>query len=388
MKILRRMPTGFQFLHLRLENWRNFARVDVDLAGRVFLVGPNASGKSNFLDAFRFLRDIVLFGGLQHAVTGVRNGVSRLRCLAARRYSDIEIAVRIGNPEKGDPWEYAIRFNQDNRQRPVLKKELVLRGQEVILSRPNADDKNDEERLTQTFLEQVNVNRDFREIADFFGSVRYLHIVPQLIRDTERSVGRQNDPFGGDFLEQIVRTPKITRDAWFRRIKDALRVSLPQFKELDLERDSMGTPHLRGLFEHWRPKAGWQTEGQFSDGTLRLFGLLWAILDGTGPLLLEEPEMSLHSEIVSLIPQMMARMQSRTGRQLLVSTHSSDLLKDTGIGLHEVLLFRPDKEGTVVRPASHFREIKRLLDENFTIAEAVIPMTRPGKVEQLALFGE
>jgi predicted ATPase len=388
MKTLRKAPSGFQFLHLRLENWRNFARADVDLAGRVFLVGPNASGKSNFLDAFRFLRDIVLSGGLQHAVAGVRNGVSGLRCLAARRYSDIEIAVQVGNPEKGDPWEYAIRFNQDNRQRPVLKEERVLKGREVILHRPNPDDLGDPERLTQTFLEQVNVNRSFREIADFFSSVRYLHIVPQLIRDTERSVGRQNDPFGGDLLEQLVRTPKKTQDAWFRRIKDALKVSLPQLKELKLERDSMGSPHLRGLFEHWRPKAGWQTEEQFSDGTLRLFGLLWAILDGTGPLLLEEPEMSLHTEIVSLIPQMIARMQSRTGRQLLVSTHSSDLLKDSGIGLHEVLLFRPDKEGTVVHPASHFEDIKRLLDENFTMAEAIIPMTRPRQVEQLALFGE
>jgi predicted ATPase len=388
MKIMRKVPTGFQFLHLHLENWRNFARVDVDLAGRVLLVGPNASGKSNFLDVFRFLRDIVLSGGFQHAVTGVRNGVSGLRCLAARRYSDIGITVRVGNPEKGEPWEYGIRFSQDNRQRPVLKEERVLRGQRVILSRPSQEDSEDPERLTQTYLEQVNVNRDFREIADFFASVRYLHIVPQLIRDAERSAGRQNDPFGGDFLEQLMKTPKKTREAWFRRIKDALRVALPLLKELDLKPDSMGTPHLRGLYEHWRPNAGWQTEEQFSDGTLRLFGLLWAILDGTGPLLLEEPEMSLHTEIVSLIPQMMARMQSRTARQLLVSTHSSDLLKDSGIGLNEVLVFRPDKEGTVVRPASHFREIKRLLDENFTMAEAVIPMTRPNKVEQLALFGE
>ena len=34
--------------HLGLSNWRNFPKVDVDLAGRAFLVGPNASGKSNF----------------------------------------------------------------------------------------------------------------------------------------------------------------------------------------------------------------------------------------------------------------------------------------------------------------------------------------------------
>ena len=54
---------------LKLENWRNFAQVETDLQRRAFLVGPNASGKSNFLDSLRFLRDIVsIGGGFQDAV--------------------------------------------------------------------------------------------------------------------------------------------------------------------------------------------------------------------------------------------------------------------------------------------------------------------------------
>jgi predicted ATPase len=46
-----------RFSQVILENWRNFDQVDVRLQDRAFLVGPNASGKSNFLDVFRFLRD-------------------------------------------------------------------------------------------------------------------------------------------------------------------------------------------------------------------------------------------------------------------------------------------------------------------------------------------
>ncbi len=41
--------------HLSLRNWRNFQEVDVDLRARAFLIGPNASGKSNFLDALALL---------------------------------------------------------------------------------------------------------------------------------------------------------------------------------------------------------------------------------------------------------------------------------------------------------------------------------------------
>src|SRR4030065_2817767 len=76
---------ALRFTHLRLENWRNFALVEVDLQRRVFLVGPNASGKSNFLDVFRFLHDIVsVGGGFQEAVRR-RGGGCRLRRRAARR---------------------------------------------------------------------------------------------------------------------------------------------------------------------------------------------------------------------------------------------------------------------------------------------------------------
>lgn len=77
--------------HITLKNWRNFQSVDVDMGNRVFLVGPNASGKSNFLDVFRFLRDITNpGGGLQKAISD-RGGIPKIRCLAARRESDVEI---------------------------------------------------------------------------------------------------------------------------------------------------------------------------------------------------------------------------------------------------------------------------------------------------------
>ncbi|MGH7873507.1 MAG: ATP-binding protein, partial [Candidatus Binatia bacterium] len=51
----RRKPEtkGQRFARLYLENWRNFQRADLELQRRVFLVGPNASGKSNLLDVFR-----------------------------------------------------------------------------------------------------------------------------------------------------------------------------------------------------------------------------------------------------------------------------------------------------------------------------------------------
>jgi len=376
-----------RFTHIKLGNWRNFAQVDVDLERRGFLIGPNASGKSNFLDVFRFLSDLVsVGGGLQEAVRK-RGGVSSLRCLAARRYSDIVLCICVGSDENLHAWEYELHFSQDNLRRPIVKFERVARNGSDILKRPDDKDKLDSGRLKQTYIEQVYANQPFREVANFFSTVRYLHIVPQLVRDPNRSVGRKQDPYGGDFLYQIARTPERIQKSRMKRIENALRVAVPQLKTLEFWRDGRGIHHLRGKHEHWRPQA-WQTEDQFSDGTLRLLGLLWATLDGSGPLLLEEPELSLHPEAVRFIPQMFARIQQRTAQQVLISTHSSDLLRDEGIGLDETLLLQPSGEGTTVQTAASFGEIKALLEGGMSLADAVIPMTRPENVEQLMLFGE
>jgi predicted ATPase len=379
-------PGAQRVTSLRLANWRNFRSVDVELQPRTFLVGPNASGKSNFLDVLRFLHDIVSVGGGFQAAVRRRGGVSAIRCLAARQNSDVGMHLTIGADH--DVWEYELSFGSDKKRRPIVTKERVLHNGASLLNRPNPADERDPERLTQTYLEQVNVNQGFRDVAEFLTSVRYLHIVPQLVREPDRSVGKPNDPFGGDFLEQMARTPKGTRDARLRRIQKALTVAVPQLKELKLEQQVRGTWHLLGRYEHWRPRGAWQSEEQFSDGTLRLLGILWAVLDGSGPLLLEEPELSLHPEVVHFLPQMFARIQRRSGRQILLSTHSSDLLQDTGIGMDEVLLLIPGGEGTEVQAAGHFKDISDLLRGGLSLADAVIPKTRPKQADQLALFAD
>jgi predicted ATPase len=372
--------------HLGLSNWRNFPRVDIDLAGRTFLVGPNASGKSNFLDAIRFLHDIVAVGGGFEDAVGKRGGVSAVRSLAARRYPDVGVRIALGTDENKLAWEYEVSFAQDNRQRPFVRTEVVREGGEPRLERPNKADRADPARLSQTYLEQVNDNRDFRAVAEFLRTIQYLHIVPQLVREPDRSVGRTNDPFGGDFIEQIARTPAPTRQARLRRILDALKIAVPQLEKLELDQDVRGAHHLRGKYVHWRPQGAWQTEADFSDGTLRLLGLLWALLERGGPLLLEEPELSLHPAVVRYVPQMLGRMQSRAGRQVLVSTHSPELLQDDGIGVNEVLLLTPEDEGTAVRPAADLEDVTTLLDGGLTVADVVLPRTRPDHAEQLSFF--
>lgn len=379
--------------HIRLKNWRNFRKVDVSLGNRVFLAGPNACGKSNFLDVFRFLRDIAKRGGgLQKAVLD-RGGISKIRCLAARQEPEVEIEIHIADNDNVEPlWRYAISIKQHQRgsRSPYLVYEKVWKNGKIILNRPDEDDNKDELRLTQTHLEQISANAEFRPIAKFSESVLYQHLVPQLLRNPEifSGSGVSDDPFGRSFLERVAKTNERTRKSRLSKIEQALVQAVPQLKKLTLEKDEAGVPHLEALYEHWRAKGAKQREDQFSDGTLRLIGLFWSLLEGESLLLLEEPELSLNTAIVRMLPVIIYRLQKKkhTRRQIIISTHSVDLLSDKGIGGEEVLLLTPKTEGTVIQVTSEIQEVHDLLKGGLSVAEAVIPRTKPPKFQQQTLF--
>ena len=253
-----------------------------------------------------------------------------------------------------------------------------------ILDRPDQRDESDPERLTQTHLEQVSENQRFRPLAAFFGSIRYLHLVPQIVRERRRNGDYRDDPYGSDLLEHIADTNRRTREARLRKIQAAVRAAVPHFERFDLERDTRGDWHLNATYDHWRAHDARQSEAALSDGTLRLLGLFWALAEGGGPLLLEEPELSLHDYLVSRLAGIMAGMHRKSGRQVLMTTHSAALLDDEGIDLQEVFLLNPGDEGTTIQRASDIDEVRQLVEQNLTPGEAIMPRAAPKSADQLA----
>jgi predicted ATPase len=375
-----------------LKNWRNFRSIDVPLTELCFVIGPNASGKSNLLDAFRFLRDVskAKGGGLQTAVAE-RGGISKLRCLHARR--DPEISIQIDFEERDDTsrtWSYLVAFRADPKSsnRVVVAKEQVLRGGNTVLSRPNQEDKRDPVLLTQTFLEQIQTNSAFRVLAEFFAKTTYLHLVPQLLKFSEQIGGQrlEDDPFGQGLLERIAKTSGRVRTSRLLRIERALKLAVPRFEALRFTTDKLGHPHLEARYTHHRPNAGWQSEEHFSDGTLRLLGLLWTLQTDDSLLLIEEPEISLNDEIVRQIPLMLSRVQQgrKSRRQILVSTHSQVLLSNPGIDGRGVILLEPGPEGSTARSVNDAET--QALRSGLSVAEVLLPKTRPSAVGQLGLW--
>lgn len=381
---------------VKLKNWRNFPEVDISLGPRSYLIGANASGKSNFLEVFRFLRDLAKSsgGGLQEAIKN-RGGLSKLRSLHARRDSEVRVEIHLSSSadEETPDWVYVLAFKSESsgmRRTLITEEKVHQRGKEKpVLNRPDKYDETDKQRLTETHLEHTNTNLEFRAIAEHFRSTTYLHLVPQLLKHAGEIGGRliESDPFGQGLLQHIAKASSRVRDARLKRIQQALAVAVPQFSELHFKQDEItGLPHLEAKFSHWRPQGAWQREDQFSDGTLRLIGLLWVLQDGDGPLLLEEPELSLNDAIVEHIPLMIDRVLRKRGhssRQVIISTHSEKLLSELSTP-ECVILLRSGANGTQMRHPDD--EELTSMAHGLNAAEVMLPKTRPEKIDQLGLF--
>jgi predicted ATPase len=385
---------------ITLTNWRNFRSATADFSDVTYILGPNAAGKSNFLDIFRFLRDIAKpnGGGLQKAFLD-RGTLKKLRCLHARTMTDVGIEIDISEQfdSENPDWRYELHFNSEGKgkHRPTITKERVFKisnGEAVhppLLSRPDKFDRKDPERLTQTALEQIQANKDFRELSDFFSKITYVHLVPQLLKFGEQIGGKrlEDDPFGQGFLERLAKAPDATRTTRLKRIEDALKSIIPHMEKLSFERDvATGTPHLEARFKHHRPNGAIQREDQFSDGTLRLISLFWLLLEGQSLLLLEEPELSLNEEIVEKLPYLIERVQRKTKkkRQIVITTHSHSLLSNAGIGGKSLLILLPSLDGTTISPPNNGE--MAAMAKGLSAAEVVLPRARSIKQDSNSQF--
>lgn len=376
-----------QITHVTAHNWRNFKNLDVAVADRLLIVGPNAAGKSNLLDLFRFLGDISRPGGGLAAALEARGGLSRARCLFARNNHKGELAIMVDLRDGEDEWRYelAIKGKKGGHNRSIVVREIVTRNGRELLSRPDANDARDPDQLTQTHLEQISANREFRPIAEYFAKANYFHLVPQMIRYPQAG-GASPRVFGSSMIADMNATPVRTRQAWFRRIERALQSAVPGFETLRLEVDKAGQPHLIAGYRNWRRNPSEQNETDFSDGTLRLIGLLWTIISSPangGVLLLEEPELSLNAAVVQKLASLLAMAQRGTSMQVILSTHSPELLDDEGIRPGEVLVLQVTSDATVANQLSEIAEVEAQISADLPLSEVVAELINPGDLTGL-----
>ena len=377
---------------IKLYNWKNFRDCEVLLVERCFVIGANATGKSNFLDVLRFLRDIVKQGGgLQFAVN-VRGGLKKIRCLAARQRTEVCVEVDISENGKNDPkWKYSLELANTGggiqNVTALVNREEVYNyyKDETILLRDNSFKEDDAETKKYTHLEQPTANAKFREIKDVFQTTEYLNVIPQFVRDADSIMlsSGMEDYYGRNFMRRFALLNEKTRNKYLKIINEVLLTAVPQLENLSFVKDEKGIPHVEAKYHHWRARGSKQNEQMFSDGTIRLIGFLFAMLDGNGIILLEEPETNLHTAIVAAIPEFVAKVQRNKKRQVIITTHSYEILSNKGIRAEELVILRPSPEGTIAENALEDKAVSAMLEAGLSAADAAMAETRADNIDDI-----
>lgn len=125
--------SSMKITHISANNWRNFKTIDFDLERRLFIVGPNAAGKSNLLDLFRFLGDVAAPGGGLASAISSRGGLSKVRSLFSRNFRKGRLIIDVNLVDSDTSWRYRLSIkgeSEDSIGRSSTKNLLKKTGRQ------------------------------------------------------------------------------------------------------------------------------------------------------------------------------------------------------------------------------------------------------------------
>lgn len=371
-----------------IRNYKSIKFCDVELEPLTVLVGRNGSGKSNFVDALGFLRDVVT-GGVEAAIDlhGARNrmlfggettGVMRFEVTRVQPATP-------AYPQATTQYSISIVFPQDGAPRIEGESGQITNlvdGTEQLLKWFNA---NHEPRQTTVGFagpgwgvsttqpprgsgRVVLASLDNDGFADFerrLSRLRTYNFSPYEFRlPTEAKPDYYLDPRGVHLASVITTTQK--RDPWLiERVSQYLKVitETVQFNRV-LPLVSHETMEFR---VNASGKSFDLTAASMSDGTLRALAALVAVFQETysGPpslVAIEEPETSLHPAASAALVDALDEATGRT--QVLITTHSTELLDNETIRPDNIRVVEMvDGETTLAKlDEASYEIIRRRLD--------------------------
>ena len=319
-----------------IRNFKSIERCDVLLGNLTVLVGRNGSGKSNFLDALRFVADS-LQTSLDHAIKS-RGGIDAVRRKSTGHPRNFEIELRVELPTVSVA-TYGFEIAAREQGRFVVKHEKlrILDGAGQKLAHYSVE----EGRLLSAspstlpppapdrlFLVVASALPEFRALYESLLSMGFYNLNPDAMKELQSpDSGELLHRDGGNIASVIARLSE-DEPAVFARIKEYLETIVPGIKEVN--RVSFGPKEtlefrqdVKGSKHPWKFFAT-----SMSDGTLRALGALTAttqLSNQTAAVQLEgieEPETALHPAAAGALMDALREAASQT--QVVFTTHSPD----------------------------------------------------------------
>lgn len=330
---------------VRLRNFRSIAACDVSLEPLTILVGSNGSGKSNFLDALRLTSES-LRGSLDHALRE-RSGVAEVRRKSHGHPN--HFALRLDFMLEGQPGWFTFEVGARDRSKKDGEYELrheecswagnhyVVRSGTITRSPAPVSPPAIRDRL---YLVNAAGLASFRPVFDALSTMGFYNASPAKIRELQApDQGDLLDREGSNLasvLERLARTDPAAK----QRIAEYLLRVVPGIEGIDSTRvghmESIEfLQRVEGARQPWRFPAI-----NMSDGTLRALAVLTALFQhhagGTARLVgIEEPESALHPAAAGVLLDCL--MEGARERQVVITTHSPDLLDNDEITAEQLL---------------------------------------------------
>jgi predicted ATPase len=324
------------------KNYRSLAHVVVDMGPLVILVGPNGAGKSNFIDALRFVRD-ALSSTVEMALKQ-RGGIDavRRRSIGHPRNFGIALTLRLGETRTAT-YAFEIRamtagaFAVKRERCQILESGVIQHQYEIeegvfTIEVPDVRAKISKDRLGLTVLSAAE---EFRTVYDALTDMCFYALVPEHIRALqEPDPGHVLNPDGSNAVA-VLRNLQRHHERDYKRICRLLSKVVPGTQSV--EPVSMGSKETLKFRQDVGAKQPWRFEAlNMSDGTLRVLGVLLALYQQPAPTLvaIEEPESTIHPAAVGVLVDIFkATANAPSPRtQIVVATHSPDILDDKEIG--------------------------------------------------------
>lgn len=338
---------------LSVSNYRSLGEnVRIEFGQFTALVGPNGSGKSNVMDALRFVADALQMG-LSGAITS-RHGIA-----AVRRWSGghpFNVAIRLDLLLADGPAYYAFELTGSSAEEYEVKHEEadVLRGSERVRFRIERGEwKEGPSGLSPPLdtkslaLQLVGGDVRFKELVRALQNMAVYAIFPDTLRTPQKySPHKPMSRHGDNWCSILKDQPEQT---WKPDLITALHKLTGDTEDL---RVKPAAGYLVVEFRHRSPnkKLKWFSGTQESDGTLRVAGIITALLqEPPVPVIgIEEPELTVHPGAIPLLHDYL--MQAARRSQVIVTTHSPELLD----------LVEPDDVRVVVRNEEGVTSVARL----------------------------
>jgi predicted ATPase len=326
---------------LTLENFRSVIAERVEFDNPTFLVGENASGKSNILDALAFLADAMklplraVFGGRKGIyVVRNRSGPEALPPLGMRLdFGEINGEVCGGHYsfqlESGNAYDFG--FEVVREQCSLTTNEGINywfdRKGKAFTSSGGLSPEPDPASLVMPL---VGGDLRFNPIFRILAAIDVYAISPANMKDPQDSNGGTNLLPDGSNVARVLKEINRVAPEDCLRMDEILARIVPRLTRFDT-RDIDSKKSQLVLYQESRQGPLRFEAPEMSDGTLRALGIVAAVYQRPAPsvLVIEEPEASIHPAALGVILDVL-RHASRQ-MQVIVTTHSSDLLDEKWI---------------------------------------------------------